>query len=280
MRIYLAGIEAYLGMIEPGNTRYHEWTPGWAQAVDGAWLLTTYYAFRHRPLPPILSKHPRLILDSGAFSFAYGAHGGTSERELTAYADAYADFVRVHHVERYIELDVDNIIGIQSTRRLRDRIENRVGWQSLPVWHSPRGRDAWETDTRDYGYVAIGGIARARRQRKYLLPAVPWLIDRAHDNGALVHGLGFTAVRAFEKGVPRWDSADSTTWLNGGKYGFVYHFDGHSIHQFQRRDRRMKKNASYAPSFLAWAQYGIALQQRYPEPFTMQLPTGYRKETS
>ncbi len=52
-----------------------------------------------------------------------------------------------------------------------------------------------------------------------------------------VHGLGFTPQNVKEYG---FYSVDSTTWLNGGKFGIVIKFNGEGLKKYAKRDCRAK----------------------------------------
>jgi hypothetical protein len=154
------------------------------------------------------------ILDSGAFTYMSNTSKGGSVN-WEDYVSRYADFIKNHKIKHYIELDIDSIVGLKEVERLRNILENKVGYPSIPVWHKSRGKDEFIRMCRDYKYVAIGGIVTkefTRKDHKYF----PWFIDKAHEMGAEIHGLGYTSsnLRKYQ-----FDSVDSTSWLSGGKYG-------------------------------------------------------------
>ena len=101
-------------------------------------------------------KYKDFILDSGAFSYMNGRK--TDDIDWDEYADRYAAFVLKKNIRNYIEIDVDRVIGLSEVERLRRRIEKKVGWKSMPVWHVERGYDYWLKMCTDYDYVCFGAF--------------------------------------------------------------------------------------------------------------------------
>lgn len=95
-----------------------------SQDLEDVDVLASYYYLRKNTELHEGVKHARTFLcDSGLFTFV---NTGVNVN-LEAYADEYADYVRDNNIREYIELDVDDLKGVEWTRRLRDRIERRVG---------------------------------------------------------------------------------------------------------------------------------------------------------
>ena len=121
------------------------------------------------------------------------------------------------------------MIGYENVKILRNRLHKYVGWQSIPVWHTGRGKEEFVRMSEEFPYVAIGGLVgtgKSEYARKYW-NAFPWFIKTAHDHGAKIHGLGFTSM----DGITRYhfDSVDSTAWTVGNRCGFLYRFNGKSM---------------------------------------------------
>ena len=167
------------------------------------------------------------MLDSGAFSFMTGKKGKINWDE---YIERYADFIVRNNVKKFFELDIDDVVGYERVKQFRRDLERKTGRQSIPVWHFPRGKEEWLRMCEEHDYVAIGGLVQikgsaeyAEKYRRYF----PWFIKTAHERGAKVHALGFTALKALEK--YHFDSVDSSSWSIGNRYGVVYKFDGSTI---------------------------------------------------
>lgn len=186
----------------------------------------TSYAYKGFGRLPL--NHTDHLCDSGAFTFL---SKGKAPEDLKTYVDKYADYVKRNRYKKYFEVDVDSIIGVKETRKLRDRLENRVGWQSIPVWHTCRSWDDWINDCRDYPYVAIGGFVTKEIPKKWHTVARRFT-DAASEVGVRVHGLGFTPKTAREYLRYRFYSVDSSSWKAGFRYG--------QINVFCPREKKLK----------------------------------------
>jgi hypothetical protein len=161
-------------------------------------------------------KYKDFILDSGAFSYMNGRK--TDDIDWDEYADRYAAFVLKKNIRNYIEIDVDRVIGLSEVERLRRRIEKKVGWKSMPVWHVGRGYDYWLKMCTDYDYVCFGAfLVDKLDSSKY--PIVTKFIRDASRLNARVHGLGFTGFKWLPK--LHFYSVDSSSWLAGNRYSHV-----------------------------------------------------------
>ena len=116
--------------------------------------------------------------------------------------------------------------GYEKVKEYRKMLEKLVGRQCIPVWHKSRGLKEWTKMCDEYEYVAIGGIVNKEIVEEQY-KAFPAMISEAHRRCAKVHGLGFTTL----KYLPHihFDSVDSTAWLAGNRFGFVYKFNGKTM---------------------------------------------------
>lgn len=157
-------------------------------------VLESYYSLNEWQ-QEYIKKFDKFMLDSGAYTFRMAQKGGKRQTtDFVSYADEYADFVKDNDVKLFFELDIDNIVGYSEVRKIRARLESRVGRQPIPVWHINRGKEDFVAMCKDYDYVAIGGIvgkAVIKVDEKYY----PWFIDSAHEHGAKIHGLGYTNTK-------------------------------------------------------------------------------------
>ena len=76
---------------------------------------------------------------------------------------------------------------------------------------------------RKYDYVAFGGIITDGIKTKDILKYLRWFSETAHKNNCKLHALGLTCKGIETYGV---DSADSTAWESGGRFGHLYKFNG------------------------------------------------------
>lgn len=197
------------------------------------------------------------LLDSGAFTFMQGNHGGRID--WNDYVKKYADFINRNHVKKYFELDIDSIVGYEDVKKLRHMLYSLTGVQPIPVWHKSRGAAEFTKMCKEYPYVAIGGIVSGEipsTQYKYL----PKLISEAHSHGARIHGLGFTALKWLP--LCHFDSVDSTAWTTGNRFGYIYRFDGRTMQKVDAPagKRLADARASAMNNYSEWIKF-----QRYAE---------------
>lgn len=197
-----------------------------------------------------VNEYKNFILDSGAFTYLNGASGNVNWEQ---YVNNYANFIIKYKVKNFIELDIDPIVGIKEVERLRAKLEDKVGKQSIPVWHKSRGKQYWLDMIKKYDYVAIGGIVtREIKPSEYKF--FHWLLAEAKKQNCKVHGLGFTNL----KGLEEYDfySVDSTSWLSGNRFGSIYKFNGKTMLKFDKPDgMRVKTNATAKNNFYEWVKF-------------------------
>lgn len=251
MKVYLAATSCVKKEFQEGKIN-----------PEDIYVLESFYSMQEW-FKPLIPRFKSFLLDSGAFTFMSNAqkHGNV---DWLSYADQYADFIKESKCKLYFELDIDSVVGLEYVEKLRTRIETRVGWQSIPVWHVSRGRQYFESMCRDYPYVAFGGIITDGLSTKTLEKYFPWFINTAHKNCAKIHGLGYTNLT----GLPKFhfDSVDSTTWTMGSRFGQLMEFKNgtivkHNSVQGGVKIRSIKdtKACSYH-NFTEWLKY-----QRYAD---------------
>lgn len=145
--------------------------------------------------------------------------------DLEIYLTKYIEFINEHNIEKFFELDVDNVKGLHWVEQARARLERETGKKCIPVWHKARGKEYFVDICREYDYVAVGGIVTGEIRKsdyKYFSE----LIKIAHENRAKIHGLGLTNMQALHK-YP-FDSVDSTNWKSGGRFGQLHLFNNNT----------------------------------------------------
>lgn len=212
MRLFLAGVAPWRseGEYDPIIRKHHPY------------ILESYY-YCDEDTERLLPFFGDFLLDSGAYTFMVNTKMSI---DWDDYIKKYAGFIRRNNIKKYFELDIDNVVGYTEVLRLRSKLEDLVGWQSIPVWHKARGMKEYVKTCEEYDYIAIGGIV-AKEIRPEHYSAFPQLIKEAHKRGSKVHGLGFTNLNW----LPRchFDSVDSTAWTTGNRFGFIYQFDGKTM---------------------------------------------------
>ncbi len=164
-------------------------------------------------------RYKDFILDSGIFSFLNGK--STKGVDWEKYMTEYADFVRENKIKNYVEIDVDQMIGLKEVEKLRLKLNKRVGWKCMPVWHINRGYDKWLEICRDYEYICFGafltdGLARSKFEK------IKKFLNDSEKEKCKVHGLGFTNFTWLPH-LPFY-SVDSSSWTVGNRFGSISKF--------------------------------------------------------
>lgn len=188
--------------------------------LRGADILSSYYYCRG--IPQLVAEIPNMrnfLLDSGIFTFINSG----KYVDMDSYIRDYAAFIRDYKIKDYVELDVDQIEGVEQTRRIRDKLENLVGWQSIPVWHTIRGTESFIQDCKDYPRICLGFFLTEGLSTTVTEKYAPKMISLAHKHNCKIHGLGFTKTTLLPKF--HFDSVDSSTWSMGKRFGSLSVFD-------------------------------------------------------
>lgn len=214
-------------------------------------ILESYYYLRNNEDFMVLVRHfGSFLLDSGAFTFMSGSHKGAIDWDK--YVEGYAAFVNKYDIKLFFELDIDSVVGLHETERLRAKLETLTGKKPIPVWHKGRGKEYFIQMCKDYPYVAIGGIVTKEIPRSVYEKAFPWFINTAHKYGAKIHGLGYTTIANLHK--YRFDSVDSTAWLYGNRGGYIYKFNPKTglMEQYSKEGCRLKSREGAVNNFNEW----------------------------
>lgn len=218
MKVCLAGTSIKEEILKEHNVKY--------------WL-ESFYSIKEWQIPYIKDAE-LFLLDSGAFTFMNSYKGKVNWQE---YIDKYANFIIENDIKYFFELDIDSIVGYDKVKELTRYLEQKVGRKCIPVWHKSRGLDEWKRLTKEYDYVAIGGIVTREiksNEYKFFKP----LLKIAKENNCKVHGLGFTNLKSLPK--YHFYSVDSTSWLSGGRFGQLYVFSNGTLRQISYKDKRIK----------------------------------------
>lgn len=197
----------------------------------------------------IIERYEDVLLDSGAFTlFTSG-----EKADWDAYVERYADFINRHHIKNFFELDIDKLVGREKVIEMTKRLEKLTNRQPIPVWHKFRGMKDFEQMCDQYPYVAIGGIVSGEiRRQEY--PQLTHFIKMAHDKGCKIHGLGFTKIPLLK--YLHWDSVDSTAWLSGNKFGFVYEFrNGDLVKHNPPKGKGVQGDKVAVHNYLEWVKF-------------------------
>lgn len=175
------------------------------------------------------------LLDSGAFTFI---SSGKVDKKFDIYVERYIEFINQYGIQHFFEMDVDSVLGYERVRQIRRYIENRTNRPCIPVWHISRGVEDLKATCRDYKYVSIGQNVNRNGVKVRMAPALTRrVIDIAHENGAIIHGLGRTSIKDCRLG---FDSIDSTSWSSGVRFSNFPIFRNGDIAYFADKSRRVK----------------------------------------
>jgi len=172
-------------------------------------VLFSYYYLEN---PKDLKKFDDVFLDSGGYT------ARVQGEEISV--EEYICFIKTIEKEITHYANLDTADQKESEENLK-KMEGE-GLNPLPVWHSGWSQDLLKHYLNSYEYLALGGIAGQgfNEDKKYNE------IVRATnlDGDAKLHLFGTTSPKILKMTRDKIYSADSTSWLNGGKYGRFYQF--------------------------------------------------------
>lgn len=230
---------------------------GDAMKLQRPYILESFF-YADKDTERLIPYFGDFLLDSGAYTFFTSGKNKHQTFDWDDYLRRYADFINRNNVEKFFELDIDQIIGYDRVLKLREKLEALTGRRCIPVWHSNRGKEEFLRMCREYDYVAIGGLVGAGKTSEYARKYqkfFTWFIDKAHENGAKIHGLGFTQIPALRQ--YHFDSVDSTSWTTGNRFGHIYRFTGRDIEVFQAPPGHRIENSREAAlrNFIEWVKF-------------------------
>lgn len=244
MRIYLAATNCAMNKATRAET---------LQKAHPLYILETFFNGSKDCLTAMHEVgNENFLLDSGAFSYMNGAQ--ITLEQMDVYVERYAQFIADYKIQNFIEIDVDNIFGLQQVERWRKRLESAAGRQCIPVWHKGRGVEYWKQMCRDYPYVAIGGLVFHVKRQEY--GAIQKMVSYARERGVKVHGLGFTKTRELHNYA--FYSVDSASWsLSAARGRQIYFFKNGVMEnrQIGNPDRKVDISKLAAHNFKEWTKY-------------------------
>lgn len=221
MKVYLAGLST---------------TPELEKEMPIKYALESILSIKDYQIDLIPNKKS-FMLDSGAFTYMMKKNIDANSINWEDYTRKYAEFINTHNIDLFFEVDIDTVVGLKKVEELRALLEKETGKQPIVVWHKNRGLQYFKEMVKEYPYVAIGGIAA--RHIKPTAEQFQWFIHHAHINNSQIHGLGFTNTKLLNQ--LKFDSVDSTSWLSGGRFAHVQHFNGKIILTETYKNKRLTK---------------------------------------
>ena len=202
----------------------------WNQNTNEIYILSSFWEHKSGNFGEYVLQEKH-ILDSGAYSAINDKTGKYNNFDWDNYVKKYIAFIKYTKQKLFFELDIDCVIGLNKVEYYRKQIEDAVGIQPIPVWHSNRKAEYFYYMCENYPYVALGTTPTNIDGKKIRSnpEILNWFINIAKKNKTKIHGLGFTSQEWLPK--LKFDSVDSTTWLGGARYGHWYWFNGKKIQQ-------------------------------------------------
>lgn len=160
----------------------------------------------------IKDNNIEFYLDSGVFSYL---NNPKKDIHLTSYIERYINFINNYKIDKYFELDLDHIIGLEAVKQIREYLYKHTGVVPIPVWHKSRGREEWTFMCKHYDSIAIGGIASKEILPREAISLITELCDEAHSYNTKVHGLGFALLELLNTYTMPCDSIDTNSWNRG-----------------------------------------------------------------
>lgn len=191
------------------------------------------------------------LLDSGAFTYMNTKSG--EGVDWVDYIKRYAAFINKYDIDKFLELDIDNVVGYDEVKRLRALLETLTNKKCIPVWHKSRGIDEYKKMCQEYSYAAIGGIV-TKEIKPAQYPVFKNLLKIAAGYKCRIHGLGFTGLAGGLEQY-KFHSVDSTAWLYGNRGGFLYKFNGRTLEKIIIKNKRLKSREAAIHNFIEWCKF-------------------------
>jgi len=231
------------------------------------YLLMSYYNIRNKKdIVEYLGKFKKygaeIMLDSGAHTL----QKGKNKINYEGFVNGYIKFLRKYgeFFTAFVELDIDNIVGLAKVEEWTKKITEKVGRQPIVVWHKERGWEYWKKMCREYDYVGFSGFVSGTGQGEVPHKFVPLFLKEAKKHNTKVHGFGYTKpalVKRFH-----FYSVDSSSWLIGCRWGGVCVFTNNKLTMYSKQNffKKYKKynnlnsldiNYFNAQNWLKYAEY-------------------------
>lgn len=152
--------------------------------------------------------------------------GGYSARKSGVEVDIYAYLLFLRKNKDLLTVAVNlDVMDLEQSDRNQELLETE--FPVLPVYHAQEfveGKEQLFLDMcQKYKYICLGGVAGANGQEKVLTNFFNFCFKNALPDKVKIHGLGITDCE-YLKQYPFY-SSDSTTWLQGGRFGVMQKWD-------------------------------------------------------
>lgn len=186
-------------------------------------ILVSYHYFKDTNLDVLFES----IFDYGERPIVFGDSGAFSADNLGVKIDLndYISWVKrwEHHFDVYANLDV---IGDASATIYNQKLMQDKGLNPLPVFHQSEPFEYLRQYLDNYNYIGLGFLHSGGSQNALMR----WFIRcfKMAEGRAVFHGFGVTGWKMLAQ--LKFYSVDSTTWLNGARFGAIPLFDWRRSH--------------------------------------------------
>lgn len=221
--------------------------------------LTTYFNYVNS------KKCESFILDSGAFSMIMLEQKGKEQNaELEKYIAEYIAFIKKWKIKRYIELDIDSVIGYDKVKEIRNKLEKETGVKSMPVFHNKyRTKKDLDEIIENYDYICISNY-NLKKTGTNTIKSIKNFVLYCNSKGIKVHGLALTGKKITEE-VPFY-SVDSSSYTKTLRFGGYSIFDNKhkKMVNYNTENRLTKKGIEfyYIKTFNEWKKYQKYLEEK------------------
>lgn len=198
-------------------------------------------------------KYKHVIQDSGLFTLMFGAGAGTAQTRdsLTQWQDKLIKFVQQNNLNATcVEIDCQKVLGVEDAWYFRERMRNKLKNRQINVFHLEDGRKGLDRLIEFSDYIAISVPELRLHKRKTYKEDVHKLAHYIKNKKPEIdiHLLGCTEYAMLEQNM-FCTSSDSTSWLQGVKYGYINdgktkaHVNTFKREIFEKRRAEVEKHA-------------------------------------
>ena len=194
-------------------------------------VLQSYYYLRGRSP----QKYKDVLLDSGGFTARI--------KGVEIDVKEYAGFINKNNVKLAINLDTNNV---EETLENQEYLNKNTEAYILPVYHlsdflSKEHKGLLDVFAAEYPFICVGGMAGGRSKRTDVVRFLNYVYSKIRLK-CKIHGLGITGFEMLKQ-FPFY-SVDSTSWLQGEKFGNVLQFNPRRKGGFEKAFFKDKKDMS------------------------------------
>lgn len=239
MLIYLSGANSFLKQFVKHNIKN---------------ILFTFHNFDISHLQIIKDNNLNAFLDSGGFSIM-NSNVKINIEDYCNFLDKYANYFKV-----YVNLDS---FDTEQTIRNQEYLEAH-GFKPIPVYHkfefmNKDYRYLIEEYCKKYDYVGLGGLGTKKNLVKQdIYKYLSFCFHYANKFNTKIHGFAITSQKLLS--IYNFYSVDSTSCLNGGRFGHLFANKSNKIVLFENASRRPKKYTKQYEylndwNFQCWKRY-------------------------